>query len=150
MLAYIIDGFNLVHKISSLKNSASPHTCLIQYIKRNKLTGSRRNRVVMVFDGGINEEAAGEREYEVIFSQDRSADDLIKERVKHAKNKSQILVVSDDREIRDAIKSEGACPLRTADFLKIKKKDNQEKEKEISYTLQREITEDMRKVWLGE
>ena len=40
--------------------------------------------------------------------------------------------------------------MRTADFLKIKKKDNQEKEKEISYTLQREITEDMRKVWLKE
>ena len=150
MLVYIIDGFNLIHKIESLKKSDTPHRDLIHYIRGNKLTGSRNNKVIIVFDGKPNFEA--ERialEFEIIFSQGLSADEIIKRRVKRIKNKSGVIVVSDDREIRSAIKGEGAKSCRIDDFIKPRKK-AQTREKEISYTLQKEITEEMRKVWLKE
>lgn len=149
MLLYIIDGFNLVHKIPSLKESANPHRDLIQYIKKHKLTGSHNNKVTIFFDGGIDYDARREREFEIIFTLDRSADAAIKERVRNLKNRSQIVVVSDDREIVDCVKKEGARPLKVNDFIKIKETVEKEADtKEISYPLQAEITEEMRKIWL--
>ncbi len=151
MLLYIIDGFNLIHNIPSLKKSNSPHSSLIHYIKKNKLTGSRNNRVVIVFDGKTNYEAADEREFKIVFSHGESADEIIKMRVRNAENKSEIIVVSDDREIRDFIKREGAESWRICDFITSKKKmQTSEKTKDISYALQREITEELRKIWLPE
>jgi len=148
MLAYIIDGFNLIHKIPVLKNSNNPHWGLIQFIKVNKLTGSRNNKVIVVFDGGPNSEAAGETDFEVVFSQNKSADEIIEAILKRAKNKGETIVVSDDREIRSFVKREGAKSCRTTDFIKIKDKEKKEEDKEISYSLQNEITEEMRKIWL--
>lgn len=146
MLVYIIDGFNLIHKISSLKNSSSCHLDLIHYIKKNRLTGSKNNRVIIIFDGKRNEEAAGEREFEVIFSETRSADEVIKEKMRKIKNKSCVVVISDDREIRDYARTEQVRSSFLSDFIKIKNK-KIEQEKNISYSLQREITEQLRKVW---
>ena len=158
MLLYIIDGFNLVHKIPSVKLSDTPQFDLIQYIKKNKLSGSAKNSVVIIYDGMPQANIVGEREFEIIFSQERSADELIKQRIDKIKNYkkypiSEVVIVSDDREIREyAIKS-GAVSLKTMDFLKIKregKKEDKKDDKDISYPLQREITEELRKIWLKE
>jgi predicted RNA-binding protein with PIN domain len=140
-----------VHKVPSLKNSLNPHRDLIQYIKKHKLTGSPNNRVTVVFDGHIDNDAIREREFEVIFGLGKSADSVIKERVHKLKNKSEVLVVSDDREIADYVRKEGAKPVKIADFIKIKEpKPRDEGSKEISYTLQAQITEELRKIWLKE
>ena len=146
MLVYIIDGFNLVYKVPSLKKSVNPRKALINYIQDNGLTGSRNNKVIVVFDGfkNLDDTFYG---CEVVFSGERKADDIIKNKVKNAHNKRQIVVVSDDREIIDSIKAEGAVSISVFGF--IKKKHKKEKEgidnKDISYSLQREITEDLRK-----
>ena len=150
MLVYIIDAFNLVHRVRELKHSTTPHRDLIRYIRTNKLTGSRNNKVIIVFDGKVNDEVLREKgEYEIIFSGTMNADGLIKKRLKKVKNKSETIVVSDDRQIRDFTKQEGARSYRINDFTKIKKKTKKE-EKEISYGLQHEITEELRKIWLKE
>lgn len=156
MLLYIIDGFNLAHKISSVRTSESPQFELIQYIKKNKLSGSVRNSVVIIYDGMPPVNFTKEREFEVIYSQGKSADDLIKQRIDKIKNYtkypiSEVIVVSDDREIRDHAIKNGAVSLRTMDFLKIKKenkKEDKKEDKEISYPLQKEITDELRKIWL--
>jgi rRNA maturation endonuclease Nob1 len=151
MLLYIIDGFNLLHKISSLKKSANPQRDLILYIKKYKLTGSANNKVIIVFDGRPDLQAAKERDFEVIFSLDKSADEVIKKKLSIIKNKAMVAVVSDDREIRDYAKSLKINTMHIADFLKIKKRgERKEEEKEIDYALQREITEELRKTWLKE
>lgn len=147
MLVYIIDGFNLIHSVSILRSSNAPHYDLIHYIKKNKLTGSKNNKVIIVFDGKVNPDVAREMEFEIIFSRDRCADDVIIERVRRMKNKSEVVVVSDDREIRYAVKQERAKSYRIADFVKIKIK-KQKNEKEISWELQKEITQEMSKIWL--
>lgn len=145
MLVYIIDGYNLLHKIPALKNSTTPCKDLIHNIKKGKLTGSKNNKVIVIFDGSIRDELK-ESDFEVVFSYDKSADEIIKRRVEKIKNKSEVIVVSDDREIRDAVKKEGAVSLRTFEFIKPKGK-VVESGKEISYSLQREITEELRKIW---
>ena len=62
-------------------------------------------------------------------------------------NKKSVVVVSDDREIKDYARGMRARLCSTADFLKLKKK-SQVGSKDISYSLQHEITEEMRKIWL--
>ncbi len=148
MLVYIIDGFNLIHKIPALKNSSFPRRELIHYIRIHRLTGSRNNRVVIVFDGWANPEVSLGKEYRLVFSRERKADELITEIVRRSKPKSEIIVVSDDRQIRRTVSREGARVCGTLDFIKTKAKLPLEKDKELSYTLQREITEEMRRVWL--
>jgi len=150
MLVYIIDGFNLIHKINNLRHSLSPHRELIHYIRDNRLTGSKNNRVSIVFDGRPNLEAIREKgNFELFFSQEQSADDLIKTKLSRFKKTSEVVVVSDDREIRSAAKKLGARICRTADFLKTKRTPREpEDKKDISYTLRSEITEELRKLWL--
>jgi len=154
MLLYIIDGFNLVHKIPSVKKSDVPQLELIHYIKQHKLTGSANNKVVVFFDGSIQPEAARESEFEVRFSAERSADDLIKARIDKLKNAKypllEVIVISDDREIRDYAKKQGAVSQRAVDFIKSFPKTAKDDSKEISYPLQKEITDELRRIWLKE
>jgi predicted RNA-binding protein with PIN domain len=154
MLLYIIDGFNLVHKIPSVKKSNIPQLELIHYIKNHKLTGSRNNKVVVVFDGSLQIEAKREAEFEVVFSGGRSADDLIKARIDKIKSSkyplSELIVVSDDREIRDYAKKQGVVSERAVDFIKPANTAVSEDSKDISYPLQKEITDELRKIWLKE
>jgi len=154
MLLYIIDGFNLVHKIPSVKKSDIPQLELIHFIKNHKLTGSHNNKVVIVFDGAFQIEAKREAEFEVVFSGNLSADELIKARIDRIKNSkyplSEVIVVSDDREIRDYAKKQGAVSERAVDFAKRVKETVREGSKDISYPLQKEITDELRKIWLKE
>jgi len=154
MLLYIIDGFNLVHKIPSVKKSDIPQLELIYYIKNHKLTGSHNNKVVIIFDGSLQIEAKKEAEFEIVFSAERSADDLIKARIDKIKSSkyplSELIIVSDDREIRDYAKKQGAVSERAVDFIKPANTAVREDSKDISYPLQKEITDELRKIWLKE
>jgi len=154
MLLYIIDGFNLVHKIPSVKNSDIPQLELVRYIKNHRLTGSRNNKVVVIFDGFFQPQTRRESEFEIVFSAERSADDLIKARIDKLKNSkyplSEVIVVSDDREIRDYAKKQKAVSERAVDFIKTEKESFKEESKDISYPLQKEITDELRKIWLKE
>jgi len=150
MLVYIIDGFNVVHKVCALKASPNPWQDLISYIRQKKLTGSKNNKVCIVFDGNPRLDALSERQFQILFSCEKDADSIIKEKIQKAKNKRQIVIVSDDREIRSFAKAQGANLLSVADFIKVKQKQTKEPDKDISYSLQREITEELRKIWVKE
>jgi predicted RNA-binding protein with PIN domain len=151
MLQYIIDGFNLIHKIPALKDSSAVHQDLVNYIYKHKLSGSKNNKVMIVFDGAPNWRVRLLSEFEIIFALDRKADDLIKERVNKIKNKSNVIVVSDDREIREYVKKAGAKSQGIADFIKIKEPSSKDVDsKEISYPMQAQITEELRRIWIKE
>lgn len=154
MLVFLIDGFNLVHKIPKVKSSSFPQQDLINYIDSQKLTGSKNNQVIIVFDGWISQPLVNQAKFQIVFSQDKSADDLIKARVAKAKNRAQILVVTDDRSIRDFARTQGVKSLKTIEFLGLAKRKSEgldnANDKEISYSLQQQITEQMRKIWLNE
>ena len=147
MLVYIIDGYNLAHKIPELKRASEMPEATVNYIRLKRLTGSRNNKVIIVFDGYRRENAAICADYQIIFSAQISADEVIKKRVAGIKNKSQVIVVSDDREIRDYAKTAKVKSIAIAEFTNRRKKAPTEAAKDISYTLQKEITDEMRKIW---
>lgn len=153
MLWYIIDGWNVIYKIPSIKDKSLPRQELIFFIRSKRLTGSGRNRVTVVFDGNAPlSHTLGDKQFEVVFSGSRSADDIIKKKAKEYSRNANVVVVTDDREIIQDIRSSGIRYSRVDDFL-AKAKGNKilkQETKNISYTLQREITEELRKIWLKE
>lgn len=153
MLWYIIDGWNLIHKIPQVKSSSFPRRDFISFVKNHKLTGSYKNKVTIVFDGAIQiDEIERESQFEIIFSDNLKADDVIKKKVLNCKNKKNLIVVSDDREVIGQARREGAGFMRVDEFLKKneekKLQKKKEKQKNISYSLQKEITDQMRGIWL--
>ncbi|MCM8773582.1 MAG: NYN domain-containing protein [Candidatus Omnitrophica bacterium] len=153
MLWYIIDGWNVVHSIPSVKSSPLPIRDLIFFIRRFKLTGSNNNRVTIVFDGYFDmpNMAGIDKGFEVIFSGDKSADEVIKEKVRRYKKKYQIVMVSNDNQIIDYVKLQGVRILRVNDFLnKVKKKKTKDSPtgKYITYKEEEEINSELRKIWL--
>lgn len=150
MLWYIIDGWNIIHKIPSVKKSNFPKRDFIYFIKKNKITGSKNNRVTIVFDGKVDLEIKrAEGEFKIIFSGQRSADEIIMAEAEGYHNRKEVVIVSDDRQLIDFSRARGLAYLGVQDFLnKGKKKKTEKKSKDISYTIKRQITEEMRKIWL--
>ncbi len=154
MLWYIIDGWNVAHKVKELKRSSLMYEELVYFIIRNGLTGSKNNRVTIVFDGNCStEERRWPNNVNVIFSGEESADEVICRKVSRSKRKNHIVVVSNDRKIRDYVRMHGVSVKRVEEFLARSIKDKTRaisSGKSISYRLQREITEELKKIWLGE
>ncbi len=158
MLIYLIDAFNVIHQIGSMHESASPHSDFISYIRAHRLTGSRMNRVVIVFDGYGNASSFAEKEYEIHFSNARMADDLIKEFIAGARHKGMHVVVSDDHEVRDFARSEGARVQGVDDFIRPRHSRNigssgenpeDESEKRIDEESVSELNKELEKRWGG-
>ena len=148
MQIYFIDGYNLIYKVRELENSSRHYYDLVMYIKAHNLTGSKNNKVVVFFDGK-SDELFSEREFEIVYSGYQTADEMIKKRIENTKNKKQIVVVSDDREIRDFAKSEGAISTRTSEFLaKAKKEAKRAQANPVSDVHMREITAELEKIWV--
>ena len=154
-LHYILDGFNVAKKRGFPKAHSAPEdhkTRLVDFIINNKVCGSRRNRVTVVFDG--NADYTFQERYrgiEVVFSGSSSADDKIRQIAGAESNPRDIIVVSDDREIRASMKALGVGVMSSSDFIiKGQSKDMPGRipKAEIDSSQERRITEELRKVWL--
>ena len=152
MLWYIIDGWNVVYKIPAIKNSPSPKEDFVLFVKKNRLTGSSNNRVTIVFDGKMDLRfKKSEHQFEILFSGRKSADKVICEKVSAHINKHEIIVVSDDNEIINYIRAEGASFKGVREFLsRARKKKKENSSEKISYAVKKEITDELRKIWLKE
>jgi hypothetical protein len=156
-LHYIIDGYNLVkHRSFAPKsNLHDPRFALIQFLRLEKPFGSLKNKVTIVFDGYSGGFSPGNFEFEVVFSCEASADERIKEMLEsRAWPKNQVVVVSDDREIRDFSRLCGVTSLGIEEFLFPPKKKSPSREEdpsktELSYNIIRKINEELKKKWLG-
>jgi predicted RNA-binding protein with PIN domain len=139
---------------------------LVRFIEKHSPQGSLKNSVTIVFDGSMNvvggmvSPAA-----KILFSQGESADDKIRTIVAQAKNKKNIIVVTDDRDIQYAVRALGAQVIGVEDFLskgklpgkkgssvskglKRKVRDPSASEKYISKTVESKITAELGKIWL--
>ncbi len=159
-LLYVIDGYNLTNSsaFSAHKKNKTSAQALIDLMRAKRLTGSLKNKAIVVFDGypPANEglvEAQGT--IEVIYSRDDSADSKIKHLVERSNNPKNIIVVSDDREIKFFIRFVGAHPLSCGEFIEPGLKKNESKgnlkedlKPEVSYTQMHKINEELRKLWL--
>ncbi|MCF7874884.1 MAG: NYN domain-containing protein [Candidatus Omnitrophica bacterium] len=151
MLQFIIDGYNLVHKIPEVKGSSTPCSDLLTFIYKNKLTGSNNNEVWVIFDGGQPPYQINNFQYKIRFSSQESADDLIIKKIEGIDNRKQTVVVTDDRQLAYRARFLGARSISVDEFVsKTKKRKKKEETKDIEYSLQREITEELKKIWLDE
>lgn len=160
-LQYIIDGYNIIHHATftqqANKKTQNPRLALLEFIKRNQLTGSVKNKVTLVFDGYPNlQETKTLSDYadtvNVIFSRKEVADNRIKKILQDLPNPKDAVVVSDDKEIRFFTKSFGAKVISVEEFISHGEKAPQDKrdvlKPELTYTQMHKINQELRKIWL--
>lgn len=156
-LHFVIDGYNLIKQTSVLNkiNLEDSREALIRFLKISRPQGN--NPVTVVFDGiegGFYcRDISG---IEVIFSSHQSADDKIKRMVERSPNPKNMVVVTNDREIRSFAQAHMAQIKKVEEFLA--KLDTMrarhvgvrpyDDNKALSPQKAGEITEEMKKLWL--
>jgi len=89
----------------------------------------------------------------VIFSKAESADERIKKLLELIPNPKNVVVVSDDKEIKFFARSCRAKVESVEDFLDLEErasvKRSEPPEEEISYTQRHKINEELKKLWLA-
>jgi len=159
-LQYIIDGYNVTHHPgftrTAFKNLPDSRIALIQLIRTKKASFSPNNKFWVVFDGypgDLSLESLDKGNIMVVFSRSESADSRIKKLIELIPNPKNVVVVSDDKEIKFFAKSCRARTESVEDFLsfqeKIARRVAQIPEAEISYTQMHEINEELKKIWLA-
>lgn len=161
-LHYIIDGYNIINHplfARSHKKTKDCRRALLEFIRDNKLCGSLKNQVTVVFDGfpwasdpGIRFTGAS-----VIFSQEDSADSVIKRLAEGSRQPKELCVVSDDKEIRLFIRFTGACGLSVEKFIKRPQKTGEfasahlsssEPKPELNQAQVFKINQELERIWL--
>jgi predicted RNA-binding protein with PIN domain len=159
-IKYILDGYNLLPQMlgSNLAKLEDQRRYLVRFIEQHQPQGSLKNSVTIVFDGNLESYGRmASSAAQIIFSQGDSADDRIKKIVAQAKNRKNIVVVTDDRAVQYAIRALGAKACCVKDFLSQGKNTGRKKpavgktvqpEKHISKCDESKITSEMQKIWL--
>lgn len=164
-LQYVIDGYNIINNPSFARvcrKTTNPRESLIGFIKTNKLCGSLKNKVVLVFDG-YPKNASSRHDYgvniEVIFSGEESADDKIKRMFDKLKAPKNTIVVTDDREIRFFVRSSGAGVRSVEEFIhpaiactrNISGRDSEKEtsKQELNYSQIKKINQELKNLWLN-
>ncbi len=87
----------------------------------------------------------------VLFSRKISADDKIKRIVEESSDRKNIIVVSDDGQLKFVIKSLGARSMGIEEFIKTKEKPGALREDiikpELSYSAVHKINQELKKIW---
>jgi predicted RNA-binding protein with PIN domain len=105
MQHYIIDGYNVIHAVPSLKKTLlhDAHTSrelLIHSVAQ--LTHTKKFRCTIVFDGmdvDAQPKQSPHAPVHVVFSSPLSADARIKQMIEHSKSRTQLVIITSDREI---------------------------------------------------
>jgi len=158
-LQYIIDGYNVTNHPEFRKQlpkfSSDSRVALIQLIKLKKLCGSSNNSVWVIFDGyqDASIDNLDEFNLKVIYSRKESADDRIKKIIERISNPKNVIVISDDKEIKFFVKSCKAKSVSVQNFLCAKNKMAEKAaalvEPEITYSQMHKINEELKKIWLS-
>lgn len=159
-LQYIIDAYNLTNHPAfkpSTRQSLNIQQELADFIKFHKLTGSKNNSVILVFDGypPRAEDIPAEQGLVCVFSRAKEADELIKEIVQDSASPGNIVVVSDDKEVQITSRLFGAQVCGVEKFI-CSKKDHQvalgarqaAADFKLSYAKMQKINAELKKKWL--
>ena len=159
-LQYIIDAYNLINH-PAFKPVSRPalnvQQALADFIKSNKLTGSKNNTLVLVFDGypPASEEIPRENGLFCMFSRAKEADELIKKIIQDSSSPKNIIVVSDDKEVQLTSRFFYAQVCGVKEFICGKKNKAQlaafqetEVDFKLSYAKMQKINAELKKRWL--
>ena len=153
-MKYIIDGYNVVHKIAQLKGKElrSQREGLIAILELAQCSNKRLRNLTLVFDAKCVVVAPKiNSTVNVVFSGGISADKKIRRMVESSTYARDISVVSDDRQVRSEINALGAKKLSVESFLKLISSSTA-KGRNQAFKLGREqedmINKELEKVWL--
>jgi len=169
MIYYLLDGNNIIKSTPEFLELANGNFIRAQYelvVYTAKVLGGKGEGsfATVFFDGtGLNYKFSPPKNTKVIFSKKKSADTLIIEEIKRAysiriqgKDSGEVIVISDDREIRECARIFGAISWRTNEFIarlfpqyKKKTRPSPQIEKIISPAHQKKITEELEKYYKG-
>ena len=158
-LQYVIDAYNIINHPQfkpAKRKSPNIQSLLAEFVISNRLSGSRKNKVILVFDGypPCGEAMPDEEGLICLFSRMIEADEVIKRLVEESGQPGNIIVVSDDKGIRTVVSSLRARVFSVEEFICGKKRaggfncPNQDNESEISYSKMQVINEELKKKWL--
>jgi len=166
-LQYIIDGYNMIKHPSFAnrhKRKYNEQAALVDYIRTYRLTGSVKNKVVVVFDGyppsGWQKDTYNN--VKIIFARDKSADAVIREIVEGAAKPANVMVISDDREVKFYASSSGASYKGIEDFVNSAKhyvsvgesravsQTDSSGSPDINFSQASRINSELRRLWLKE
>ena len=162
-LHYLLDGYNIVHQMptSAPEKLEDQRNRLVGFIERCHPQGSPKNKVTIVFDSKVD--IVGQMQSSctnIIFSKTESADDKIKALVAQSSSKKSLVVVTDDRDVRYAVRALGAKVQSVQGFLTKKKSyleqtqtrhkqtGRREQSKYISKNVESKITSELEAIWL--
>lgn len=154
-MKYIIDGYNVIHKITHLKGKElrSQREGLIVILELAQLNDKRLRNLTLVFDAKCVIAAPKiHSTVNVVFSEGISADQKIEKMVRSSTYARDISVVSDDRQVRSQINALGAKKLSVENFLKLISSSTAKESKqplELGKEQKRMINQELEKVWLG-
>lgn len=154
-MIYIIDGYNVIKKLPELdmKRLKDGRERLYSIIVTRKLHKNHKNRVIIVYDGkpDIRSKILKHENVEVIYSHDETADDLIKRLIKNSKNPHDIMLITDDRELKEFAILHSGCTMSVDEFFKRSKIKSDKKIISIKTNLtdkeQKELSEELLKAW---
>ena len=158
-LQYVIDAYNLTNhpRFKAVKTAVNIQHCLADFIRINKLSGSRNNRVILVFDGypPSGEDIPEGDGLVCMFSRKIEADELIKKIVEASTCPRNIIVVSDDKQVQLASRLLHAQICSVEEFI-CGKKNNKAAidvklavgDFKLSYAKMQKINAELKKKWL--
>lgn len=157
-LHFVLDGYNIIRRTPKLDcdNLRQSRQNLVDFIIRYQPQGSLKNRLTIVFDGKsdiiYHKDTSS---VELIFSEDESADDLIRKIIAKSSNKKNICLVSDDKGLASSVKDVGVKVYSVLDFLsKVNpkplkdKKQNIENKSTLGYSQIQDINKELSRLWL--
>ena len=162
-LQYIIDGYNVIKhpSFSSPKQIRDQRLAFVEFIRANRLCGSPKNKIIIVFDGNPNVSGRDKINsgVNVVFTKKETADDYIKRLIGSEANPKNTVVVTDDKEIKFFVKSVGGLSMDVEEFIDRKEKLSQARRKdaeamalkpELNYSQIHKINQELKKIWLSD
>ncbi len=161
---FILDGYNILHQMTfdPALGFEEQRLRLIDQVEARRPQGSKNNDLTVIFDGRPGAAFVHRAlSLKIIFSQDRSADDVIRRLTASSGNPKIVTVVTDDRELRSAVRANGAAVMSVGEFLNLLSSPPAQKKrpaamgagsgtgKYISKSAEFAINKEMAEVWLN-
>ncbi len=118
-MAYLIDGHNLIGQLADI-SLADPNDEAKLVLKLRGFAARKRKKCIVIFDKGIPAGSSGlsNTTVEVVFASPGStADRIMIERIRHAKDPQQWIVVSGDSDVLTAAQMRGMRSMRSHEFV---------------------------------
>ncbi len=153
-LHYILDGYNILHKLPLPESGTleQHREILIRFLQDRRPHGSPNNDVTIVFDGQPEHYGPGSMRgnIRIVFTDGETADEKIKKMVADERSKGHIVVITDDRGIRLAVRSSGAKVLGVLEFISLRAETSSSPStrKGMSQEVRQNIDDELKKIWL--